>query len=52
MQVFTLFVSYLHHLLGNPTPEQASVIVKGCCSIGGLLLQYLSYRRGNKGQTS
>lgn len=46
MQVFTLLAGHVHHVLATLTPEQASALVKSSCAVGGLLLQYLSYRRG------
>jgi hypothetical protein len=49
MQVFPLLVGYVHQLLVTFTPEQAAAIVQSCCAAGSLLLQYLSYRRGEKG---
>jgi hypothetical protein len=48
---------FLHYLAGHAqqllatlTPEQAAAIVESCCAAGSLLLQYLSYRRGEKEQ--
>ena len=50
MQELAHLTSHVHHILATLAPEQASAFVKSSCAIGGLLLQYLSYRRGKKEQ--
>ncbi len=51
MQDFlTGLAGHVHQILATLTPEQASALVKSSCAVGGLLIQYLSYRRGKKGQ--
>jgi hypothetical protein len=50
MHAFLLLAGYVHHILASLTLEQSSAIVKSSCAVGGLLLQYLSYRRGKKEQ--
>jgi hypothetical protein len=49
MQDFlTYLADHAHQLLATLTPEQAADLVSSCCTAGSLLLQYLSYRRGEK----
>jgi hypothetical protein len=48
MQALILLAGHAQQLLATLTPEQATAIIKSCCAVGGLLLQYLSYRRGEK----
>jgi hypothetical protein len=50
MQVLALLVGHAQQFLVTLTPEQATGLVNSCCTVGGLLLQYLSYRRGKKEQ--
>jgi hypothetical protein len=49
MQAFlNLLTGHAHQLLATLTPDQAAALVSSCCTAGSLLLQYLSYRRGEK----
>ena len=48
MQAITLLAGHAQQLLATLTPEQAAALVSSCCTAGSLLLQYLSYRRGEK----
>jgi hypothetical protein len=45
-----LLASHAHCPLATLTVEQAAAVIKSACSIGGLLLQFLSYRRIPKQQ--
>jgi hypothetical protein len=48
MQAFIPMAGHVQQLYATLTPEQAAAIVKSICAAGSLLLQYLSYRRGEK----
>lgn len=50
MKELAHLADHTQQLLFTLTTEQASAIVSSCCAVGGLLLQYLNYRRGNKEQ--
>jgi hypothetical protein len=50
MQELHYLAGHAQYILNTLTPEQASAVVKSSCAIGGLLLQYLSFRRGKKEQ--
>jgi hypothetical protein len=51
MQDFLHYLAgHAHQLLATLTPEQATAIVSSSCAAGSLLLQYLTYRRGEKEQ--
>lgn len=50
MQTITLLAGHAQQFLITLTSEQATGLVSSSCAVGGLLLQYLSYRRGKKEQ--
>jgi hypothetical protein len=44
--IITQGLAHVHHTITSLTPEQAAGLVSAACAAGGLLLQYLNYRRG------
>lgn len=49
-EMYTVFIqglAHAQHAITSITPEQAAGLVSAACAAGGLLLQYLTYRRDN-----